>query len=520
MTTNTFSEHCRELAQRFVQTAIVVDDEAFVAPHDTAVDKVVAPGRQQSNATDAGDAAARSGRHGLDTRAIIEGFAALGVICSAIRPTDPAMSAIRQADIVVLDWRLKADDPEFALKLLAGILTDELDRNALRLLAVYTGEAELDQIQDAIVAKLEKAGLEPDASEAGTVTYGHGRVVLYAKPSVNLPPAFRGRETDENKLPRHLVEDFARGTAGLLPGIALVSLTAVRECAHVVLDRFRAELDPAFLAHRACLTDPDDAERQMVNHVAEELRGLMDYAVADQAPAGRRPITQWIGERAGDPPQPYQFGDSSLSSEQTVALATEGLERSSLARSKFQFLSSGFNRDDGQGLDERLAWIITSRTVFNAPPPRLWLGTVVRRNGSEDDGHGSLLICLRPRCDSVRLKKKTSFAFLPLGEPEQAQMQLVVRLGKSYQRRGITVDASGWTVHEFKPDDCGDTVVARKEDSAGAFVFTDAGGCKYEWLGELKAEFAHRVAQTFADTLSRVAVDDSEWLRRSAARKG
>lgn len=520
MTTNTFAGHCRELAQRFVQTAIVVDDEAFVAPHDTAVDKVVVPRRQRSDTTDAGDAAARSGRHGLDTRAIIEGFAALGVICSAVRPTEPAMSAIRQADIVVLDWRLKVGEPEFALNLLARILTEEPDRNALRLLTIYTGEAEFDRIQDAIVSRLKTSGLEPDVSEAGTVTYGHGCVVLYAKPSVNLPPAFRGREIDEGKLPQALVDDFSRVTAGLLPGIALVSLTAVREGAHSVLDRFRAELDPAYLAHRACLPDPDDAERQMVNHVAEELRGLMDYAVADQQPAGRQPITQWIAERASEPPDDFQFGDRGLSPEQTVALAIEGLERSSLPKGGFRSLSSGFNRGDVEQLDERLAWIFTSRTVFNAPLPRLWLGTVVRRKAGVAGSDDSLLICLRPRCDSVRLKAKTSFAFLPLGEPKRDQMQLVIRLGKNYRRRGIAVDASGWTVHEFKPDDDGgDTVVARKEDSAGAFVFTDAGGCKYEWLGELKAEFAHRVAQTFADTLSRVAVDDSEWLRRSAQRE-
>ena len=519
MTTNTFAEHCRELAQRFVQTAIVVDDEAFMAPLANAVDKVVAPGRQQSNATDAGDAVVRSGRHGLDTRAIIEGFAALGVICSAIRPTDPAMSAIRQADIVVLDWRLKASDPEFALNLLARILTEEPDRNALRLLTVYTGEGELDRIQNAVVAKLEKAGLEPDVSEAGTVTYGHGRVVLYAKPSVNLPPAFRGRDIDESMLPQRLVDDFGGVTAGLLPGIALVSLTAVRECAHTVLDRFRAELDPAYLAHRACLPDPDDAERQLVNHVAEELRGLMDYAVADQQPAGRQPITQWITERAGEPPNDFQFGDRSLSPERTVALATEGLERGGLPKGGggFQYLSSGFNRGDVHQLDERLAWIFTSRTVFNAPPPRLWLGTVVERKAGDAGSHDSLLICLRSRCDSVRLMGRTSFAFLPLGEPKQGQMQLIVRLGNSYERRGIIVDASGWQVHEFKPDD-GDTVTARKDGSAGPFVFTDIDGHKYEWLGELKSEFAHRMAQTFAETLSRVAVDDSEWLRRSAQR--
>ena len=517
MTTDTFAEHCRDIAQRFLQTAIVVDDEAFKHRSPVTVDKVVVPGRRPTRPTDADELPRRSGRHGLDTEAIIQEFATRGIICSAIGPTMEAMLAVRQADIVVLDWRLKADEPEFALNLLLRILTDEPDRNALRLVAIYTGEADLPRIQDDISARLREAGLEPQVDEEGTVTYGHGRVVLYAKPSVNLPRSFRDRQTPENELPRRLIGDFADLTAGLLPSIALVSLTAVRECAHIVLDRFGKKLDPAFLAHRACLSDPDDAERQMVNHVAEELRGLMDYAVADQGPAGRQPITQWIKEQAGDPPQDFRFGDTSLSSERTVALATEGLERSSLSsRSGFRSLSAGFNRDGGQGLDERLAWIITSRTVFNAPPPRLWLGTVVRRTGG-DEGSESLLICLRPRCDSVRLEEKTSFAFLPLGEPKREQMQLVVRLGNSYERRGIAVDASGWQVHEFTPDD-GDTIIARKESSTDAFVFTDVEGREYEWLGELKGEFAHRVAQTFADALSRVAVDDSEWLRRSAQR--
>ena len=517
MTTDTFAEHCRGIAQRFLQTAIVVDDRAFKEQHETTIGKVVAPRRRPPMATDAADTTVESDHHDLDTRTIIEEFAALDIICSVIGPTRLAMSAIRQADIVVLDWRLKDDDPEFALNLLASILTEEPDRNALRLVGIYTGEPELQAIQDDIVAKLKEEGLDADGSEAGTVTYGHGRVVLYAKPSVNLPTALQSRETDESELPQRLVNDFSKVTAGLLPSIALVSLTAVRECAHMVLDQFCAELDPAFLAHRACLTDdPDDAERQMVGHIAEELRGLMDYAVAHQRPAGRQPITNWIREQAGDPPRDFQFEGRALSFKDTVALATNGLENQGvLGRKRFECLSAGFGGGESRALDERLAWIMSSRTVFNAPPPRLWLGTVVRKRGSDDDQE-SLLICLRPRCDSVRLPRKTatSFAFLPLGEPCPKYMQIVVRLGDSYQRQGITMDASGWKINEFKPDNDGEPVLARRERPMGTFMFIDAAGREYEWLGELKAEFAHRVAQTFADKLSRPAVDDSEWLRR------
>ena len=515
MTMDTFAEHCRELAQRFLQTAIVVDDEAFVEPNERDVATAVAPGRRSASSDD-GVQAVRSSGHSLDTKVIIDRFATLGVICGAVGPGDAAMAAIRQADIVVLDWRLKVDDREFALNLLVSILTEEPDRNALRLVAFYTGEAELAQIQEVIVLRLTEASLDPEVPEDGTVTYRHGRIVLYAKPAVNLAGAFRGRQVPEDELPQRLVVDFSRMTAGLLPSIALASLTAVRECAHKVLDRFRAELDPAFLAHRACLSDPDDAERQMVNHVAEELRGLMDYAVADQEPAGRQPITQWITERASGQPERFQFGDRRLSLAETVTLAVDGLRPSALRNNEFESLSSGFNGGDAERLDERLAWIITSRTVFNAPPPRLWLGTVVRVAKDKDDAKDLYLICLRPRCDSVRLKDKTSFAFLPVSDPKKGQIQLIVRSEDEYERCGIGLDASGWTVREFERDDSRAAVVAQQEGATGRFVFTDTDGREYVWLGELKAEFAHRVAQTFADALSGVAVDDSEWLRRSA----
>ena len=41
---------------------------------------------------------------------------------------------------------------------------------------------------------------------------------------------------------------------------------------------------------------------------------------------------------------------------------------------------------------------------------------------------------------------------------------------------------------------------------------------RFVWQGELKAEFAQRIAQTFTANLSRVAVDESEWLRRMAGK--
>ena len=515
MTKKTFAAHCRALSERFLQTAVVVDDEAF--PSEPTVDSggVVEPTRGQAKPASDDTRSSGSAGHRLDTKAIIDSFAGLGMICGVIGPTQAAMETIRQADVVVLDWRLKDDDREYALKLLKGIVAGESDRNALRLVAFYTGEADLPAIQEAIVETLVDVGLGPEVVDTCAVTYRHGRIVLYAKPSVNLPPALQDRRVSENELPNRLVGDFSNMTAGLLPSIALLSLAAVREGAHMVLDRFCARLDPAFLAHRASLPNPEDAERQMVNHVAEELRGLMDYVVADQAPAGEEAITGWLHDLAVDSPR-FQFGQRTLNAEQALTLAIHGLKQSILRNNEFEHLSEGFAGGAAEGLDEELAWIITSRTVINAPRPTLWLGTVVARRPQCNELRPAQLVCLRPRCDSVRLTDKTFFAFLPLGEPVHGQEQIIVKTNDGYERRGISTDASGWQVHAFKPDSNRHSVVAGQNGTDGPFVFVDVYGAEFEWLGELKAEFAQSVAQAFAGTFSRIAVDQSEWLRRSA----
>ena len=514
-----FGPRSRDLAQRFLQTAVVVDDEAHMARGGTDGPRaeVVAPSRHTppSSQDDQGPVG-RGPMHTLNAGSITDSFSALGVICGVVGPTESAMETMRQADIVVLDWLLQDGDPQYALKLLRGLLAGEVDRNSLRLVAIYTGEARLEEICAAVSAELREAGLDPVENETKTeVSYRHGRVVLYAKSGVNLAELLRERSVAEEDLPGRLVEDFASMTEGLLPGIALTSLTAVREGAHMVLDRFCGDLDPAFLAHRACLPNPEDAERQIVNHVAEELRGLMDNAVSEESPAGADAVEGWIRRRRGGS-VPFVFGDRSLDLEQTIALVNKGLAASNLKNNAFEDLSAGFSGNDVAQLDEQLAWIMSFRTVYNAPPPILWLGAVVTESSDENARH---LICMRPRCDCVRLEEETSFLFLPLVEPRKGTEQIVVRLNGTFTRLSIELDSAGWDRRQFKPSTENGAVTAAGREPGGGFEFTDTCDTRYTWRGELKAEYAQRIAQSFATTLSRPAVDESEWLRRMA-RKG
>lgn len=509
---------CHDIAQRFLQTAVVVDDEAYIAPRksDQPSAAVVAPSRHtQASRRDEQGPVGHGSSYALDAAKLIGSFSKLGVICGVVGPTSATMETMRQADILILDWRLQTDEPKPALSLLRDVLTGGADRHSLRLVAIYTGEAMLGDISADILSELQTQDLEPKKNGTGPdISYRHGRVVLYAKSDVNLARPLNERSVSEENLPERLVEDFASMTAGLLPGIALTSLTAVREGAHRVLGRFSADLDPAFLAHKACLPEPEDAERQIVNCIAEELRGLMDNAVADRSPAGTDSVEGWIWRKA-DGLVNFVFGDKKLSIEQTITLANKGLKESVLRNNAFEGLSAGFAGHDVDGIDERLAWIMSFRTVYSAPPPMLWLGTVVTISCKDGEQH---LICMRPRCDCVRLEAEAAFLFLPLVDPRKRMDQIVVRVDDGFERLGIEHDPSGWVVHSFRPSAGGSAVTAAKPELNGDFEFKDIYDNQYKWRGELKAEFAQRVAQNFGKTLDRVAIDESEWLRRTASR--
>ena len=75
---------------------------------------------------------------------------------------------------------------------------------------------------------------------------------------------------------------------------------------------------------------------------------------------------------------------------------------------------------------------------------------------------------------------------------------------------------SDWLLVKFAPVTPGSAVTASRDAATGRCYFTtaDEPGAVYDWIGELKPEFAQRIANQLATQLSRVAVNNTEWLRR------
>ena len=514
-----FDEQRRIIAREFLLSAAVVDDEPYFGELKP-VGHLKAPTRAEATVDDERPAES-TGRQSLDAGAITASFSKEGVICGVVMPPEDdqdVVKSVERADLVVIDWQLRRDDGKRALDLLKSILDGDRGRR-LRLIAVYTGESAIGKIGERIHHELSQSGQSFESEGSGdfvTLSCGHCRIEIYAKSNTPLSHELNGRSVSEEELPGRLIDDFAGMTVGLLPSIALVALTAVRENAHRVLGTFDGKLDAAFLTHRACLPVPDDSEQHVVAQVASELAAIMEEEVARERPAGMMAIRSWIEKFRGS--EDIVFGRDSVSHEDVLEMLSNGVDEANvLSKSKAHtLLTGGLARvDDGDpnDLDMQLAWMTCFRAI-DPPVRKLWLGTAVRRCAGAE-----LLLCMRPKCDSVRMTGSASFLFLRLIEPPtRNRFQLVVRSisnGLMYRRVSMGTDSSGWALIEFDPGQA-ESIIAREESDE--YIFKDVNGNRYEWIGELKAEVAHSIAQTLASEMSRVALDRSEWLRRSERR--
>ncbi len=513
-----------EYVSRFLQTAVIVDDEAYIATTPNPLGKLTQPTlkNRPTNSKNRPTNSKDQDSYPLDAGTISNSFSDKGIICGVVGPKKPNIETIKQADIVVLDWYLEKYDESITLNLLKKLLGNKKNPKSLRLVAIYTSKAELYDIRDKVKEKLQETGLNPKSELGANLLYQNGWIVIYAKSSTKLSDDLKNRSVAEKDLPERLIQDFASMTNGLLPGIVLTSLAAVRQNSLKILDQFSSDLDPAYLTQKACISNPAESEQQIVNLLAEEIRGLMNNAVAKESPGGTESIKNWLGSNL-DKNVCIEYTKNkctiTILRDQIIALAygepkirekhKDYLNRK--AAKELTTIFSGLDESDSQKLDERLAWIINFRTIYGSPPPTLWLGSVI----TELSGKKRDLLCIRPRCDSVRLGEATKFIFLHLQKPtnqKNKHLQIVLKIDDEFQRLGVDKkDFYNWVSLEFPPVES--TKQVQPQLQGNDLIFTDTCKQEYMWQGELKFEFAQRIVQTIVEKLGRVAVDESEWLR-------
>lgn len=570
MTSPAFLARSRCVSDRFLQSAVVVDDLARLGdePRPTPLK---APGRGGRSATLASAPASTDERynatHDLNAKPLVDTFAELGIVCAVLRPklvpsgmgdTAEDMEAVRirtdhatqRSDIVILDWNIPPEPTpgDNAKDLIRNILATDMPKDEdhersrvksqrLRLIAVYTGEPGLKAIADQLLAVAEEIGLPEPTRDEYTVRAGPVTFVVYGKEhgTVSIQED-KDQRVDEKSLPERLLHDFSLMTVGLLSNVALASLSAVRDNTHRILSRFGPRLDPPYIAHRAMMEPPEEAAEHPVPLVAAEIEGVLADSPDIPPLIAESALAEWLDGLDGIRPGRTLEMDVSTFKTQLLDLLTTGLSRHNSDepmwkdlvdrlrnyrdREATSILSNELTDDETRGSESDLEFaVLTSvRSQYDAPQPFLRLGTVVAIERNERTDYR---LCIQPLCDSVRVKDKRVYPFLRLKErtaDSEHPFEIVVEDYDGYKRLDVSLRAFEMEMISMKPDKERRVVLASRRE--GSWVFEAAGRNPplVRWVADLKTDFAFRIANRFAAAVSRVGLTESEWLRRMAFR--
>ena len=582
MTESTVSSYSayrsRDIVKSFLQNVVVLDDLAVMSQihHrelDSPAGQLSIPDYQElPSAREDPIRSAPRGVH-LNADAVISAFADIGSVCAVLNPAPSdafqqriAMAAVR-ADIVVLDWKIHHSVGDVTLSVIKNILQDDQNYRRLRLIAIYTGEPNLVRIAGRIRGMLDEFYDEDELETDGLfrVSKGPVRIVVLAKEGVTNDYASerRTQEVAETDLAERLVNEFALMNSGLLPSVALAGITSIRNSAHRVLTRFNARLDAAYLGHRLLLPHPPDAEDQVVTALGSELLSVLE---ADQPGlhADIAAIRHWLSDKQQEEIDNGEEPERQEESYQREAMGWQGGGDAVDLNAQFDF-REGANPAEAwsdlllRGIDtdgvtlptggknplkkksteafaptsdaairsnRDFSALLNLRTRYTERRPRLTLGTIVLDLSEEPY---KCLLCLQPKCDSIRLKAVTGFPFLPLESvssmSENVPFDLVVEVVSGrWEHLAVDTRPSRLIVRPFSPllDPSGKVLppgeVLAEIGQSDEFVFSDAEGTTYKWISEMKDEHALRVAGKVASALARPGPDDSEWLRRASNR--
>jgi len=545
----TFKDFRVSAARQFAHTMIVIDDEASQTQKPPKIVKLKTPSRlspARPPTVAANDEPIPGGKHALDAKALIDNAMNLGLVCSVLRPKKGENIRVQmkrvaeRADIICLDWEIYKDGGVAATKIIKDIVSDDSKRNGrLRLIAIYTGDVTNNEILKKVIGAFSvsfqnKHDLNREPLYISSNS-GLRIVCLFKSHGVQLTEPRSENQVSEQGLPARLLEEFAMLSDGLLSSVALATIAAIRSSTHHVLAKISRNLDGPYFHHRAVLPNVSDAEEYAVDVVLSELKNSVDKQGVAAIYAGPMAIEARIREiAAGAQTLALRWDDKGAKQfdvdvaqvvrlvSEGVAPAHEGVTGQKPKKAIFEKeLSTFFSKDRDSAHTEmrEFAALTGVRAHPGSSPyndgnsvPSLGLGAIIQAPD------GTYLMCLQASCDSVRLKKKSDFLFIPLTVNEEQPDHVVPVVEKGEVRPlGLSISqrsyASALSI-SFAPSANTETVVAVRIARRRGIHFASAGGISYRWIASLKQRRALRTAQRLGQDMGRLGFDEFEPFRR------
>jgi len=531
-----------EVAKKFLHTVVFVDDQAIyeeIQPPtptelDTPTRKVIKKNESERIERNA---------HKLNVKIVTDEFALKGMICSVLKPKDGESSieyvkqAAKRADVFILDWEIHNDDGKTAKEIINMLISlDDSKYSRLRLIIIYTGEPDIYSISASIKTKItEKFGTDFSSDNDFAFQKGHLRIAIFAKETAIVDPGCKERVLSITNLPERLSIEFAKITSGLISNVAIESLSALRDNTHLFLSNLGPEIDPPYLAHRALLPNPDDAMNHAVDIIASEFHSLLDnFEVGKKA--NIKAINAWLKMKKNGNPYMLEgsWGNIELECGEICECLKVGIDRfdwdsyldskekqRKIKKDAYSKLTKTFCNDDvaedSQELDYKFAILTSIKNRYGGDrSPILTLGTILKKESDESDESEKYLLCIQPRCDCIRIEDNRNFSFLPLEKVgENVKSDMVIKIDDSTYKK-LKINQKIYNLMHFQfSSNCPDDQIVRAEKEGSDYIFKTTNESRFKWISELKNQHAQRIANDFAASISRVGLDESEWLRRT-----
>ena len=535
-----FLETSKQIANEFLQSIVFIDDKAYC--HNEEKDN-----------------------RDFEAFSISKIFAEKKKICAIYRPRTEAdimllASIAAKADITILDWQIfldekpvphgrEEDDEEnvdprgpYTLSIIREILSDNVNREgSLKLIIVYTGETTLEDIAQTIHENLTANHIQGLERNFCTVSRPNVRILVIAKPEsitdkegaakskFHHLPKYNDLVKSYEQLPDLILDEFTKMTNGLLSNVALKALTEIRKNCFKLIRAFTQSLDPAFLAHRALLNNPEDSEEQIIDLIGSEIKSILKgynshYYISTEI------LKEYIDAYIKDEKFKLDFLDKeklpSVELPEEVdrnlifKFTEKGIERILLKKDTpflervyfsntcHKSLTRYYTQDDilSERSNKNYAILTSVKSSYNrTTEPLLTQGTILKKKDN------TYWLCLQPKCDSIRIENNRDFLLTPLKPViDGNNFDVILYIDGQYQHFAVNYSIFKAQFFKFKANR---NQAVRGILENGKIVIK--GETPMEWIAELKNDFAQSVSNNFAANISRVGMDQSEWLRRS-----
>ena len=317
-----------------------------------------------------------------------------------------------------------------------------------------------------------------------------------------------------NELPNLITSAFAEMSSGLVSNFALEAITIIRDNTSRILGAFSPSLDPAYLGHKVMIPNAIESKNLLIQILGDAITELMESCNITTSDW----VNKWIdsnivaskfehdGFSINITPDMLKNLIASDKHQLLEKLNSVGWNISEKKLKKIQqhipeiFICNEYDIDKA---NDQFAILTHHKNIFKplSESPILTLGTVICSKSEQ------YYICIQQRCDSQRIKDERRFLFLPLSQ--SGEYPIIVENGnklfpdkKSYELKTI----------KFKPAENDGPVRAYKEEN-GSFVFISSHNEKYRWIVDIKSMHAQRIVNNYCAQLSRVGLNESEWLR-------